>query len=128
MQAELFHDDIYAAIGSVVEAIGGYKKVAGWLFPNKPINTAYSHLKACLRDDKPEKLDPQELILILAKGREAGAHDAMYFMADAANYERPAPSSPRDEMAKLQRDYIEAAKTMQQIALRIERVQIKPVD
>lgn len=127
MQNELFHDDIYQAVDSVIAALGGYKKVAGWLFPNKPINTAYAHLKNCLRDDKSEKLDPQELVLILARGREIGAHDAMYFLADAANYERPAPSSPKDEMAKLQKEYIEAAKTMQQIAQRIERVQIKPV-
>jgi len=127
MQNELFHDDVYSAIDASIMALGGYKKVAGWLFPNKPLTTAYSHLKNCLRDDKPEKLDPHELVLLLQKAKDAGAHDLMHFMADAGEYERPKVMKPQDEVAQLQRQYIDAARDMQKIAERIERVQLKPV-
>ena len=40
----------------------------------------------------------------------------MAFLTDACEYERPTPKNPKDEIAKLQRDYIEAAKSMQKIA------------
>lgn len=44
-----------------------------------------------------------------------------------AGYSVPSPIEPRDEMAELQREYIAAAKTMQKLAERIERVNLKAV-
>lgn len=125
MQSELFHDDIYSALDAAIMALGGYKKVAGWLFSNKTLDTAYAHLKNCMREDKSEKLSPHELLMIMQAARDIGVHDVMNYLADAANYQRPQTLEPKDEMMELQKRYIEAAKAMQHIAQRIERVQIK---
>ena len=127
MQNELFHDDIYSALNAAIEALGGYKQVAGWLFINKPPATAYAHLKNCMRDDKPEKLNPHELILIMQRARENGVHDVMHYLADATNYQRPLTLEPRDELAELQRQFISTAKIMERLGQRIERAQIKVV-
>lgn len=100
MQNELFHDDIYSALHTAIEALG---------------------------DDKPEKLNPHELILIMQKARDAGVHDVMHYMADAANYKRPGTLEPHDELAELQRQFISTAKIMEKLGQRIERAQIKVV-
>ena len=127
MQNELFHDDIYSALHTAIEALGGYKQVAGWLFINKPVNTAYAHLKNCMRDDKPEKLNPHELILIMQKARDAGVHDVMNYIAAATNYKRPGTLEPHDELAELQRQFISTAKDIEKLGQRIERAQKKVV-
>lgn len=95
-QNPLFTESLYTALDDIVRACGGYKKVAGKLWPKKA--TGYHSLKNKLNPEHHEKFDLDELLLLLAMGREIGCHTAMYFLADETGYERPkvaAPKSPR---------------------------------
>lgn len=46
----------------------------------------------------------------------------MRWIAGDAGYSEPQPTEPDDERGRLQREYIEAAKSMQRMAERIERL------
>ena len=70
MQQELFHESFENALQATIEGIGGFKKVSIELWPGKTPDSAYAHLKNCLREDKGEKLSLSELITITKWGRE----------------------------------------------------------
>lgn len=127
-QNELFHDDINDAIGSLILALGGYKKVAADLWPHMAMNSAYARLKACLRDDKDEKLSPHELIYLIKEGRDKGCHAVINYICGEAGYEQPKALQPHDELAELQRQYIQAAKIIRAVSERIERINIREVN
>jgi hypothetical protein len=105
--ADMHHEDIYDAIGTAVLAAGGYKRVAGKLWPSKSPQSAYAHLKNCLRDDKAEKLDPAELVRIMQMARDVGEHAVMHHLADACHYTRPEPVDPETERDRLHREVLE---------------------
>lgn len=121
-QPQLFYEDINDALGATIQALGGFKKVAGRLWPSMKLESAYARLKNCLRDDKDEKLSPGELLLLMQWGRTERCHAIMDFLADEAHYERPSPRSPDDEYQQLQREFISAARTLEKIQERMGRV------
>lgn len=120
-QESLFYDSLDDALGAVVAACGGAKVVGAKLWPEKSPETAARLLKDCLNPDRPEKLSGDQMLLLLRMGRERGCHAAMQYIASDCGY-TAAPIEPEDERAKLQRDYIEAARQMARLAERIERV------
>jgi len=122
-----FHEDIYDAIGAAVQALGGPKKVAGMLWPNKKLDTAYAHLKNCLRDDKAEKLDPHEVLIIGKMAKDVGEHAIAEYGNDFMGYEPPKPQSPRDELEELLRQHNQLAEQLLKVSQRIDRNQIKAV-
>lgn len=122
MQSELFHESVEDALGATINAIGGFKKVSCDLWPTMKMATAYSRLKACLDETKNEKLTPGEIEMLVRAGREQGVHYYMRYMAQACGYHEPIPAEPEDEKAILQRDYIAAAKSMAEIARRMEKL------
>lgn len=122
-----FHEDIYDAIGSAVQALGGPKKVAGMLWPNKKLDTAYAHLKNCLRDDKAEKLDPLEVLIIGKMAKEVGEHAIAEYGNDFMGYEPPKPYTPQDEITELLRQNNELTQALIQSNERLARAQIKAV-
>lgn len=124
MQEELFHEDINAAIGHVVAAIGGPKKVGYELWPTLSPDAAGRRLSDCLNSDRTQQLHPADLIWILKEGRRHGIHSAMAFLSRQCGYADPAPVEPEDESAKLQRDFILAQQQMQQMLKRMERLNL----
>lgn len=122
-----FHEDVYDAIGAAVQALGGPKKVAGMLWPNKKLDTAYAHLKNCLRDDKAEKLDPHETLLIGKMAKEVGEHAIAEFFNDFMGYESPKPYTPKDEMTELLRQNNELTKQLIRSNEKLARASIKSV-
>lgn len=82
-------DDIWEA---VIIALGGYKKVSGWLWPNLKQETAYARLKNCFREDKDENLSWHDRKRILKAGREAGCHLAMHYLCNELLYDEPKPA------------------------------------
>lgn len=105
-----------------VKSCGGSKQVAHKLWPEKPLDAAQRHLLACLNEDKAERLSPQQVLLLLRLSRQAGCHIGMQYLAAELGYAEPQPVEPRDEVAELQRQYIEAARAMGKLAERIERL------
>lgn len=117
----LFYETFPEALKAVVQALGGAKPVGSKLWPEKTPDAAARQLNDCLNEGRPEKLSPEQVLWLLAAGRQAGCHAAMHYLAHEAGYSDPQPVEPEDERAQLQRDYIEAAKLMQSIAGRMER-------
>lgn len=87
LQEELFHEDIYHALRSLIDRAGGPKRVASILWPNKPLDQATRWLADCLNTDRAAKLDPEDVIALLRIGRESDAHMAMAFIASKAGYD-----------------------------------------
>lgn len=122
-QENLFHEDIYDALRSCVSALGGAKKLGSQIWGELSPEKAGNRLNDCLNTSRREQLNPEQVLFILNQARQVNCHAAMYFISDHCDYKRPEPIEPVDEIAKLQRDYIEMAKRMEKIAESIQHVQ-----
>lgn len=110
-QERLFFESIEEAIDEVCRALGGRKKVAVELWPSLAVREAH------------KKFDPTEILWIASKGRSAGCHSVVRFIASACGYSEPVAIEPEDERARLQRDFIDAARVVKSIADRIDRIE-----
>jgi len=124
-QPALFHESFVEALADCVRALGGNKKVGALLWPEKPIEDARRALLDSLNPERPNKLSPEQVLLILRESRKVGCHAAMAYVARECGYADPQPIEPEDERAALQRQYIEAVKTLSNISTRIERVGLR---
>ena len=125
-QPALFHESISDALRELVAALGGTKAVGARMRPELPADHAGRWLADCLNDSRREHLTPEQLLWLLAEGRRAGHHGAIGWITSEVGYSVPEPIEPEDQRAKLQREYIEAARTMAKLAERIERTQPGP--
>lgn len=126
-QPALFYESLNEVLAAVVTALGGKKVVASVLWPEKPVEEAARYLADCLNSDRPAKLDPEKLLLLLKLARGKGIHLAMTWISEDAGYAPPQPTEPQDEYAELQRQFIRAAETVEAIAKRMERTRMKAV-
>lgn len=101
MQEKLFYESVYEAIGEVVRAAGGTKKVGAMLWPEKSADAAGAMLKDCLNPDRREKLDPEQVAFIRRLGRQIGCHALMNFEAQDAGYEKPKPLNSEEQARRL---------------------------
>src|SRR5574340_706102 len=116
------YTDIYEAIRDVIMDLGGFKQVGHLLKPEKAPDEAAAWLKDALNPDRREKLDPEQLMLILRKGREVSSHAAMTYINLDCGYSTPQPIESEDELAELLRQRNELAKAQIAADARIERV------
>lgn len=116
-------DSINEALIDAVKALGGSKQVGPLLWPEKAPDAAQRLLLACLNEDRQERLSPDHVMFILRKARDKGHHGAFEFMAASLGYAQPVPIEPRDEMAELQRKFIQATELSAQIVQRMEQIQ-----
>lgn len=121
-QSPLFVEDLNTALADVVRALGGFKKVGATLKPDKMADEAGRWLSDCMNRDKREKLDLDQIMWLLKEGRKIGCHTAIHFMATEAGYSSPTPIEPKDEMAELQRQFMESVRMQAKIADRIEKL------
>ena len=119
------YESINEALIGLVKALGGSKRVGAQLWPEKTIEAAQRHLLACLNDDKPERLTPEHLMLLLRMGRKAGHHLAIGFVLDTLGYAPTQPVQPRDEGAELQRQFVEAVRLQQALVERMEAAALR---
>jgi hypothetical protein len=119
-QPKLFEDSLKDAIGTAIKAAGGFKTVAGVLWPTKKPDSAYARLKACVDEKKDEELTPDELSMIIKLAREQGDHSIMRYLGMEHSYEIK-PISPEDEKTALQQSFVQAVKTVERIAERMEK-------
>ena len=120
-QPALFHESISDALRELVAALGGTKAVGARMRPELPADHAGRWLNDCLNESRREHLTPEQVIFLLSEGRKAGIHGAIGWLAVECGYSAPLPVEPEDERARMQREYIEAARSMQRLAERIER-------
>jgi hypothetical protein len=116
------NEDFNDALVECVKALGGSKQVGPRLWPEKTPEAAQRLLLDCLNDERPAKLSPEHVLLVLRMARERGCHIGIQFLCESLGYADPVPVEPRDEAAELQRQYIEAARQMGKLAERIERL------
>ncbi len=126
-QQRLIFDDILDALGEVVRALGGPKAVGAAMRPELPMDQAAQWVRDCLNSNRRERFDPSQVLWLLRKGRDASCHGAMHFLCDETGYARPQPLDPKDELAELQRRFIDAAGSVQAIGERIERLTKTPL-
>ena len=84
------------------------------------MDQAHRELGDCLNRDNRRNFDPEEIIALLKMAREAGFHQAKHWIDSELGYSPSEPVEPETELARLQRDYINAVKTLAQITPKIE--------
>ncbi len=121
--AKLFYDDEFDALAQTISnSEREFKQVAAFLFPHLKAESQYARLKNCLNPKTDERLT---LGQIVAMCRFCDRYDALYFMCDELHHGRPDPIEPEDELAKLQREYIQAVKLLASLTPKIEQAQTK---
>ena len=122
MQMTLIHESITDALREVIQAAGGAKKVGAMMFPDMPADHAAGKVRDCLNIDRRERFTPDQVAMIVRIGREVGCHAVMNFLARDGGYANPVPIEPEDEAMRLQREFVEATKSLAQMANRIEQM------
>jgi len=120
-QQPLWHEDVYEALRSVVDACGGPKKLAAALWPSKPLSQARQRLLHCLDPERGEALHPHEVVWLLKLAREAGCHVAMHHIATECGYGEPVPTDPEDERAELQRRFLAGVDELGRLVAQMDR-------
>lgn len=108
------------ALIECVKAAGGSKQVAHKVFPEKTVDQAQRHLLNCLNDDRQERLNQDQVMLIAKLARDVGCHAYAQHMAEALGYAEPVPIEPRDEADELRRQLLEMGKALQSGLARLE--------
>ena len=119
-QTSLWHETLEDALGDVVRALGGPKKVGALLWPALPVEDAARKINHCLDRDKSNKLSADELLLILKEGRRIKCLTALAFINRACDCSDPIPTDPETETARLMRQYVEAQKLIVALGEKIE--------
>lgn len=119
---QLFYESLNDAIRSVVQALGGTKKVGAALWPAKPPQQAAQRVTDCLNDARPDKFSPDELLLLAKWGRDEGCHALMAFLCAEAGYAAPVPLNRADRKAALQEKFVEATKLLAALADEIKEI------
>jgi len=114
------------ALVECVKACGGSKQVGHKLWPEKTVDAAQRHLLNCLNEDKPERLSPDHLLMLLRLARDRGCHVGVAYMLETLGYAPPVPTDPKDELTELLRQNLEANREAQRRHERIERLLQQP--
>jgi hypothetical protein len=102
-----------------VKAYGGSKTVGSLLWPEKTIKDSQNLLLACLNTDRPEKLNPEQVLFIISLARKNNVHTGIEYICKALHYSIPTPIEPEDEKALLMREFIEAQRKLTDLANKI---------
>lgn len=121
-QPSLFYEDIYDALKAVVNHLGGAKLVGAALWPDKSPESAARLLLDCCNVTRAERLNPEQVLLLLKKARAAGFHGLKHFIDSEAGYTRTAPMDPADEAIELQRAFVESVKAQRVMLERLDRL------
>ena len=122
-QPRLFHESLHDAVKDDVRAIGGTKVVAGRLRPEMPVDHATRWLLDCMNPDRREKLDGDQLVLVMRWAREFGSFATAQYVMQQAGFERPRPLNREQEKASLQERFLDGVKALERISKRIESLE-----
>lgn len=127
-QPDLFvpADDLYESLRVLVMRLGGTKRVGLKLRPELSMEQASIWLNNCLNRERSEKLDIDQIDMLIGLGRKAGIHVVVDTIGARHNY-RVEPIDPEYQLAKLKREFIEQSKHTREMLERIERLETNPV-
>jgi hypothetical protein len=108
-QSSLFHETIYDALGADIAAAGGFKVVAGKLWPADSGGAA--KLRNAVNLDQPHKLCPDEVLQIKKLAYEVGSTATVDYEAQQLGYECNW-IEPEAEAAKLDREIRDLLETV----------------
>jgi hypothetical protein len=115
------YESLNEALIGCVKAAGGSKQVGPLLWPEKAPDAAQRLLLDCLNDDRPAKLSPEQVLLVLRLARGKGHHDGVAFVLGDLGYAPPVVVEPRDEAAELQRQFMDVMSKAETLVQRMER-------
>lgn len=124
MQAALFHDTIFDAIGADIAAAGGFKVVAGKLWPAENPTTAATKLRNAINPDQAQKLCPQEVLQIKRFAREVGSFATINYEAQQLGYS-VTWIDPEDELERIERENNELLKELLRRQERLEQLRTR---
>lgn len=124
-QQVLWHESPEEALRSLVDALGGFKKVGAQLRPSLPADQAGRWLAQCLDSGRAEKLALDELLWLLAEGCRRGCHVASTFFMRQAGYKTPEPMDVETELQRLQREFIAATQSISALGQEIQCIGAK---
>lgn len=114
---------INEALVDCVRACGGSKVVGPALWPEKSPEAAQRLLLDCLNDDRPQRLTPEQVMLVARMARQAGCHSFARMVARELSYSEPVPVEPRDEADELRRQVLAMGKDLQALLAKLEQVE-----
>lgn len=117
------------ALTGVVHALGGHKKVGVMLRPElkeKPLS-ASQWLRDCLNPDKPERLNPDQVFMLLRLARETDYHAAKHWMDSELGYEQSKPLKPEDQAFQLHARAIDLVRELRSITDHLDRLTQPPL-
>ena len=114
-------ESLNQALVECVKAAGGSANVGPKLWPEKTRESAQRLLLDCLNEDRPAKLSPEQVLLILRMARAKGFHGGMEFIAADLGYSAPSPIDPRDEAADLMRAFTDSVARQESLVERMEK-------
>lgn len=115
-------DGLTAALIECVKAAGGSKAVGPALWPEKAPEAAQRLLLDCLNDDRPQKLSPEQVLLVARLARDRGCHAYARHVCAALSYAEPVPVEPRDEADELRRQVLEMGRQLQVALSRLDAI------
>lgn len=118
----LIHESITDAIRDSVQAIGGNKKLGALMYPDLPVDQAAGRVRDCLNPDRREHFTPEQMMMIARLAKASGNHTIMEFLAIELGYLKPVPIDPENEIARLQREFVQATQSLHNMASRIEAI------
>lgn len=124
-QQKLWHDNVYDALRTAIQWLGGFKAVGSEVWPEKAPDKAGEHLSACCNPERREVLNPEQLILIMRKARQAGCHSIAAFLNEESGYAPPQPVEPQDEVLEVQRAFTRGVSELRELIERAERAQLR---
>lgn len=102
-QTALFHDTIYDALGADIAAAGGFKAVAGKIWPVESAGIAAQKLRNAINPDQPHKLCPDEVLQIKRLAYEQGSTATVDYEAAQLGFQAHW-IDPKDEATELRKD------------------------
>lgn len=122
IQDRLFHEDWRDSLRHVVKALGGYETAGADLWPNKTRKAAGNWLYDCLSDERPAKLDLEDIEALLKRAREENIHTGMHFLAHATGYKEPVPDAPKSPQAILLDKYETKLRELRNVQDELDRM------
>ena len=119
-QLALFFDDIYQALMADIQALGGSKKIGSVLWPSLKPDKAGEKVANCANRSHAQKFDLEDMLLVIREARKVGSYATAFFMAGDTGFAQPQPIEPEDEKARLQTEFIQAVKAVQQLSGKLE--------
>jgi len=116
-QFDLFHEDIYKALDTCIQALGGAKAVGVTLWGESALPDQQGQkLNHCLDPNHAQKLSLEEMLWILRKAHDAGCHAGVNYICRDTGYSDPQPLDLEDETAQREREFIQAVANLQKLA------------